>query len=317
MYSTFLDGWQFPITPAKLTVSIKGKNKTLTLVNEGEINFLKTPGLTEVKGLEVVFPMLASYPFAVYPDGFKPPEYYLKKLEDIVTAKKPVQFIMSRVSPGGKLLFSTNLKVSVESYEITESAKDGLDVKVKIDLKQYRAYATKTVKITPKPATTTTTTTSSQTPTPSPSTTSANTKISAGDTVRIKEGAVYGGASAKYRGIKVPVCYIGKWYTVTKVQTNVGTEEALIKELYSWVALKYLEKKGTTGTQTASASASRSSSTAPTAKTYTVQKGDTLWGITKKYTGNGARYNELYNANKSIIKNPNLIYVGQVLTLPW
>ena len=52
------------------------------------------------------------------------------------------------------------------------------------------------------------------------------------------------------------------------------------------------------------------------ATTYTVKKGDCLWNIAKKYLGNGAKYNLIYNANKDKIKNPNLIYVGQVLTIP-
>lgn len=44
--------------------------------------------------------------------------------------------------------------------------------------------------------------------------------------------------------------------------------------------------------------------------TYTVKKGDTLSGIAKKY---GTTYQELARINN--IKNPNLIYVGQVLTI--
>lgn len=51
-------------------------------------------------------------------------------------------------------------------------------------------------------------------------------------------------------------------------------------------------------------------------KTYTVKSGDTLWGIAKRFYGNGAKYPTIYNANKSKIKNPNLIYPGQVLTIP-
>lgn len=58
MYSVFLDGMLFPVTPEKLDVKIKGANKTLTLVNDGEVNFLKTPGLTEIGNLEVILPML-------------------------------------------------------------------------------------------------------------------------------------------------------------------------------------------------------------------------------------------------------------------
>ena len=50
-------------------------------------------------------------------------------------------------------------------------------------------------------------------------------------------------------------------------------------------------------------------------KTHTVQSGDTLWGIAKKYYGNGSQYQKIVSANPSI-KNPNLIYPGQVFTIP-
>ena len=52
-------------------------------------------------------------------------------------------------------------------------------------------------------------------------------------------------------------------------------------------------------------------------KTYTVVRGDCLWNIAKKFYGNGAQYTKIYNANKGVIGgNPNLIYAGQVLTIP-
>lgn len=49
-------------------------------------------------------------------------------------------------------------------------------------------------------------------------------------------------------------------------------------------------------------------------KTHTVQSGDTLWGIAKKYYGNGAQYPKIASANS--IANPNIIHVGQVLSIP-
>ncbi|MDD3185740.1 MAG: N-acetylmuramoyl-L-alanine amidase [Anaerostipes sp.] len=68
-------------------------------------------------------------------------------------------------------------------------------------------------------------------------TTTSNTSVKAGSTVKIKGGAKYGGASS---GKSVSSAYIGKKYTVTKVQTNNGVKEALIKQLNSWVPTKYL-----------------------------------------------------------------------------
>lgn len=50
-------------------------------------------------------------------------------------------------------------------------------------------------------------------------------------------------------------------------------------------------------------------------KTHTVQSGDTLWAIDKKYYGNGGQYTKIASANPDI-KNPNLIYPGQVLSIP-
>ncbi len=49
---------------------------------------------------------------------------------------------------------------------------------------------------------------------------------------------------------------------------------------------------------------------------YTVVKGDCLWAIAKTFYGSGAKYILIYNANKEIIKDPSLIYPGQVLTIP-
>lgn len=58
-------------------------------------------------------------------------------------------------------------------------------------------------------------------------------------------------------------------------------------------------------------------STVSRPKTYTVQKGDLIYTIAKKYYGDIADYRKIYNANKDKIGgNPNRIKVGMVLTLP-
>ena len=47
-YVFYLGSVMLPVTPGALQVKINGNNKTMTLINEGEINLLKQPGLTEV-----------------------------------------------------------------------------------------------------------------------------------------------------------------------------------------------------------------------------------------------------------------------------
>lgn len=94
------------------------------------------------------------------------------------------------------------------------------------------------------------------------------------------------------------------YYTLTITEYKVTTVRK--------ITVKTAVKKATVSTQKTTTSSSKS-----TAKTYTVVKGDCLWNIAKKYYGNGAQYTKIYNANKSVIgSNPNLIYPGQVLTIP-
>ena len=54
----------------------------------------------------------------------------------------------------------------------------------------------------------------------------------------------------------------------------------------------------------------------PAENTYTVQAGDSLWSIARKAYGTGAKWGILYEANQTAIKNPSIIYIGQVLTIP-
>lgn len=48
---------------------------------------------------------------------------------------------------------------------------------------------------------------------------------------------------------------------------------------------------------------------------YVVKNGDTLWGISGKYLYSPWQWNRLWGANRSAIRNPHLIYPGQVLVL--
>ncbi|MCW5744185.1 MAG: LysM peptidoglycan-binding domain-containing protein [Alphaproteobacteria bacterium] len=48
----------------------------------------------------------------------------------------------------------------------------------------------------------------------------------------------------------------------------------------------------------------------------TVVRGDNLWNIARGALGGGERYTAIYEANRSQIRDPNLIYPGQVFVIP-
>ncbi len=54
----------------------------------------------------------------------------------------------------------------------------------------------------------------------------------------------------------------------------------------------------------------------PLLRAITVNKGDSLWAISRKAYGDGRLYVRLFDANRNEIKDPDLIYPGQVFALP-
>lgn len=143
MYLCYIDGILMPVAPSKINTKIKNKNRTITLINEGEANILKSAGLQEIS-FNMMIPAY-KYPFALYLGGiFLPISYYLEILDRLKNSKKPFQLIIIREGVLGALGFDTNLKVSLEDYQILEDAGNGRDITVSIKLKQYQEK-TKTV----------------------------------------------------------------------------------------------------------------------------------------------------------------------------
>lgn len=144
-YDVYLGKTLFPIAPSKISMKINGKNTTYDLINDGEINILKLAGLTTVS-FTVLLPAV-KYPFATYADGFKAPSYYLDRLEELKQSKKAFQFIVTRKndSVSGRIkCHNTNMTVSLEDYTVNDDAGEGFDIKVQINLKQYKEFSTKT-----------------------------------------------------------------------------------------------------------------------------------------------------------------------------
>lgn len=132
-----------PVAPGKLSVRINNNNKTINLINDGEVNLLKNAALTEI-AFEVLLPN-NEYPFANYNSfSIDLAESYLSDFKTLKLSKDPFQFIVTRMTNDWTFLFDTNITVSLEDYEIIEDANNGTDVMASIRLKQYKQYGTKT-----------------------------------------------------------------------------------------------------------------------------------------------------------------------------
>lgn len=57
-------------------------------------------------------------------------------------------------------------------------------------------------------------------------------------------------------------------------------------------------------------------SLAPTQKTYTVAAGDSLSKIAKQFYGNVNEYMKIYEANRNVLSDPNVVKIGQELVIP-
>jgi nucleoid-associated protein YgaU len=53
-----------------------------------------------------------------------------------------------------------------------------------------------------------------------------------------------------------------------------------------------------------------------TAKTHLVKDGESLWKIAKQELGSGARWNEIYTANRDVLSSPEALHTGQKLRIP-
>ena len=133
----------FPITPSELSIKVGSNNKVVTLINEGDINILKSPSLIEVE-FEARFPM-RKYPYSREVADF---QTYWDKFKELKEKKKSFRFIVARTTPNGKRTWDTNLLMALEDISLKESAEEGDDVLVSFSLKQFKEYG---VKILPAP----------------------------------------------------------------------------------------------------------------------------------------------------------------------
>ena len=191
MYQFYMDDMLLPVTPGAMTLKVANQNKTVTLINEGEINILKLPGLSKIS-FNALLPN-KEYPFAQYESGFQNAHYYMDKLELLKTKCLPFQFQVIRTDDRGEMLMdSLDMQVSLEEYELEENAEEyEFDIMAKIELKQYKTYGTKTIEFKKTETTTEATVTEKRDTSTAPKITGGYTVVSGDnlwDIARVKLG---------------------------------------------------------------------------------------------------------------------------------
>lgn len=140
MFYVFLGVIPLPVTPAALSIKTPSMNKTITLINEGEVNLLKSPGLKEIS-FDFLLPR-RKYPWVNYSIGSNyTAAAYIPMISLLKESKVPFQFIVTRMSPDNKPLDFNSITCQIEDYTFDEDAASlGSDVMCRIFLKEYKDY---------------------------------------------------------------------------------------------------------------------------------------------------------------------------------
>lgn len=140
-YSVYIGKCLLPVSPQKIEVRTAGGNRTVRLIDGGEVSILGRAGLSDIE-LSCIIPQVR-YPFAVYSGGFKEAKYFTDYFKELNDSGKPFQFIVVRCLPDGRPLSYENIKVSMEGLTVSEQAAEGFDIAVRLRLKQYREKGVK------------------------------------------------------------------------------------------------------------------------------------------------------------------------------
>ncbi|MBR6543543.1 MAG: LysM peptidoglycan-binding domain-containing protein [Anaerotignum sp.] len=140
MYRLYLkqDGNQIllPVTPAEIEMKTGNRNKAVYILNFGEMNLAKKPGLQEIR-FTVLLPG-RKYGFVQTEDGFHEAEYYLNHFREYKASAKPVQMILFRKMADGTQLFCGNMDVLLEEYAVTEKGGEQGDFWVEMYWKEWK-----------------------------------------------------------------------------------------------------------------------------------------------------------------------------------
>jgi len=146
MYRFYLDDILLPVTPSELSVKVGDKNETIELLNDKDLILLKNPALSEIS-FSILLPA-QNVPYAVYENNkFVEAGEIIKKIQKLKDDKKKFLFsVIRRI--GDKTYFDSMIKVVLSDYDTKESADEGFDLIMNINLKEYKEASTQVGKIT-------------------------------------------------------------------------------------------------------------------------------------------------------------------------
>lgn len=146
MYRFYLDDILLPVTPSELSVKVGDKNETIELLNDKDLILLKNPALSEIS-FSILLPA-QNVPYAVYENNkFIEAGEIIKKIQKLKDDKKKFLFsVIRRI--GDKTYFDSMIKVVLSDYDTKESADEGFDLIMNINLKEYKEASTQVGKIT-------------------------------------------------------------------------------------------------------------------------------------------------------------------------
>lgn len=128
---------QLPVNPESIAIKHSGNNRTEEVVKLGEVNIIKDTKLKDCS-FNCFFPATSIAPYVLTKGKFEQPQFYIDFFNKIRKEKQPCRFIVSDLS--------INMLVSIENFEYSIEAGDD-DVHYTINLKEYRTYAPKVMRL--------------------------------------------------------------------------------------------------------------------------------------------------------------------------
>lgn len=281
------EDFHFPVNPINKLSDKKNKRfETFDIVDLGEVDIFKKGKNISPINFDTLFPG-KYYPFCRYTD-IPDAKSSVEKIKKWMDQEEPHRLIITD--------HDYNELVTISDFQVDEVAGETGDKYISITFRPYRELKIEVLPIPEKPNTPTNNKDTST------STKKMVVKVNTSLNIRSGPGTNYSKIGSFKNGNEVDVIEIsGNW---AKIKYSKG------KDGIAYVSTKYLKDKP------GSPSLNDRADT-PKGNTHTVVKGDTLYKISKKFYGDGSKWNKIYDTNKKTIgNNPNVIKVGQKLVIP-